>query len=285
MDGLSGMKVYQRFEVDTDFLPSNYPTSLEFIIKGITHTIQNNEWITNIESIAIPKNPFGYNVKNKRKININNLNPQPHTGTVNPSDLQFLDNKIKTAITFFKGKGITNNLAIAAIIGNLIHESHLNPTAEGDRNLPDIATGIAQWRLNRRRDLEKKSDWKDYNVQLNFIWEELNKSDFSSDVLKPLQDSTLKPSNITNFAFRNPQTIEYFVELWDRNYEISANSNFEKRYDSKSAKQRIIEARSVFDKYSSFVPSLDFTTFKLIDMPPDTPPHLQKYYKRLEKLK
>jgi murein DD-endopeptidase MepM/ murein hydrolase activator NlpD len=59
MDGLSGMKVYQKYTIPTDFLPSNYPTSLEFLIKGITHTIQNNDWVTNIESIAIPKNPFG----------------------------------------------------------------------------------------------------------------------------------------------------------------------------------------------------------------------------------
>jgi hypothetical protein len=59
IDGLSGMKVYQKYIIDTDFLPSNYPSSLEFLIKGITHTIQNNQWITTLESVAIPKNPFG----------------------------------------------------------------------------------------------------------------------------------------------------------------------------------------------------------------------------------
>jgi hypothetical protein len=53
------MKVYQKYIIDTDFLPSNYPLSLEFLIKGITHTIQNNQWITTLESVAIPKNPFG----------------------------------------------------------------------------------------------------------------------------------------------------------------------------------------------------------------------------------
>jgi len=59
MDGLSGMKVYQKFAIDSDFLPSNYPESLEFLIKGITNTISNNEWLTTLDSIAIPKNPFG----------------------------------------------------------------------------------------------------------------------------------------------------------------------------------------------------------------------------------
>lgn len=59
MDGLSGMKIYQKFTIDTSYLPSNYPTSLEFIIRSINHTISGNEWVTQIESFAIPKNPFG----------------------------------------------------------------------------------------------------------------------------------------------------------------------------------------------------------------------------------
>lgn len=62
MDGLSGMKVYQKYIIDTTYLPSNYPSSLEFIIKGISNTIENNEWITTLESMAVPKNPFGSSI-------------------------------------------------------------------------------------------------------------------------------------------------------------------------------------------------------------------------------
>lgn len=54
MEGLSGMKVYQKFAVDSAFLPANYPTALEFIVKSIAHTIDSNGWITTIESLVVP---------------------------------------------------------------------------------------------------------------------------------------------------------------------------------------------------------------------------------------
>ena len=59
LDGLAGMKIYQKYTIDSAFLPSNYPTSLNFLLKGITNTIENNEWITTLESFAIPANPNG----------------------------------------------------------------------------------------------------------------------------------------------------------------------------------------------------------------------------------
>jgi len=59
MDGLSGMKIYSKFTVDTDFLPSNYPGNVEFLIKGVTHDIADNKWFTKIESFCISKGKFG----------------------------------------------------------------------------------------------------------------------------------------------------------------------------------------------------------------------------------
>ena len=59
MDGLSGFKIYQKYTSEQEFLPTNYPESLDFIIKGITHNIENNQWTTVIESLGMPKNPEG----------------------------------------------------------------------------------------------------------------------------------------------------------------------------------------------------------------------------------
>jgi len=59
IDGLSGVKIYNKIAVETEFLPYNYPQALEFIVKGVDHTIKNNDWTTNLTTLAIPKNPVG----------------------------------------------------------------------------------------------------------------------------------------------------------------------------------------------------------------------------------
>jgi len=55
MDGLSGMKIYECFTINNNFLPLNYPEKLKFLIKKISHRIDSNGWETTIESLSIPK--------------------------------------------------------------------------------------------------------------------------------------------------------------------------------------------------------------------------------------
>jgi len=55
MDGLSGMKINEKFTVNTDFLPSNYPETVEFLIKNLTHEVTDNKWLTKIDSYCISK--------------------------------------------------------------------------------------------------------------------------------------------------------------------------------------------------------------------------------------
>ena len=55
MEGMSGFKIYQRLKVNTEFLPSNYDKTLDFIITGVNHTISNNQWTTNLETLATSK--------------------------------------------------------------------------------------------------------------------------------------------------------------------------------------------------------------------------------------
>jgi len=60
MDGLSGMKNYERFSITEEVLPYSYRSSdaenggvVDFLIKGISHTISNNQWKTKIDSLTV----------------------------------------------------------------------------------------------------------------------------------------------------------------------------------------------------------------------------------------
>jgi hypothetical protein len=53
LEGISGIKIYNYVKVNTEFLPSNYPDSLKFIIKGINHKISANNWETSLETVVI----------------------------------------------------------------------------------------------------------------------------------------------------------------------------------------------------------------------------------------
>jgi hypothetical protein len=55
MDGLSGMRLYESYTADTKLLPPRYKDSIQYIITGVSHKIQNNDWTTTIQSISGPK--------------------------------------------------------------------------------------------------------------------------------------------------------------------------------------------------------------------------------------
>lgn len=54
--GLSGMRIYEKFKINQNFLPRNYTKNIDFIIKGISHKIDKDGWYTSIESLSIPNN-------------------------------------------------------------------------------------------------------------------------------------------------------------------------------------------------------------------------------------
>ena len=54
IEGLAGMKIYNQVKVDTKFLPRDYPEVIEFVVSGIKHTIDKNQWTTAINAISKP---------------------------------------------------------------------------------------------------------------------------------------------------------------------------------------------------------------------------------------
>lgn len=54
LQGISGIKIYNKLSVNQKFLPKNYPESLHFIITKVNHQLRDNTWETSLDTISIP---------------------------------------------------------------------------------------------------------------------------------------------------------------------------------------------------------------------------------------
>jgi peptidoglycan hydrolase-like protein with peptidoglycan-binding domain/lysophospholipase L1-like esterase len=113
-----------------------------------------------------------------------------------------------TVIDFFVGKGLSREHA-AGIAGNIQAESKFNPAAVGDSGK---AFGLAQWRDNRRDNLETWTADNGYDVnsvdgQLEYLWWELNNSE--SNALNKLKQTDTPSDAAYAFAkyFERPKVI------------------------------------------------------------------------------
>jgi hypothetical protein len=55
LDGISGIKIYNKLRVNTEFLPKVYGKTADLIVTGVSHNLSNNDWTTQIETTLIPK--------------------------------------------------------------------------------------------------------------------------------------------------------------------------------------------------------------------------------------
>lgn len=72
LQGISGIKVYEKFKITENILPSMYRdekgnSKMDFIIKGVNHSIQNNKWISTLETLMIPTIPTTPIISQRKK--------------------------------------------------------------------------------------------------------------------------------------------------------------------------------------------------------------------------
>lgn len=168
MDGLSGMKIYESYTADTRLLPKTYKDAIQFIIKGVSHKIQNNDWTTTISSISGPKydgvktsNPAAINISapasanttspspsassfkgksaTKFKNDFDNLCPSIGNSTKASSLSKEILDRAKIVKNELKVLGLSDE-AIYGLIGCLIAESSINYQA-WNIGATNIATG------------------------------------------------------------------------------------------------------------------------------------------------
>ena len=80
-EGLGGVKIYNKIDVDTRILPLSYPKSLKFIATKVNHKVNNNIWETSINTISIPPSE--------------NVQPKVTSNSLNPSSSSFNEEPIE----------------------------------------------------------------------------------------------------------------------------------------------------------------------------------------------
>jgi hypothetical protein len=191
-EGISGPKIYQQFSIDTNFLPKKYPDVLRFLIRGITHNIQNNTWETTFDSLSIPEQvevysePFNFNYNivtrgatTRAKLNTNekylyyfilasllrginkNINLL-YNHPLNKSKVAITSKAYQRSLQRIQQSNLLPSrrfgatglgpVATAALIGNIVVESRLDWTVTNNIG----AFGLVQWLNQRKLALEKK---------------------------------------------------------------------------------------------------------------------------------
>ena len=126
---------------------------------------------------------------------------------------------------FLLGKGMPAPGA-AAVVGNIERESTFDP-----RSTNGTHTGLAQWDNNGRFQRLKAyassqgKDWADVNIQLEFLWSELEGS-YYQDVKNVMMNST------------SESDLEYATWYWGRHFEVYFLGSYEGTKDTGERKIR-----------------------------------------------
>ena len=84
MDGLSGMKLYQKFLMTDDILPSSYQDdAVDLQLTGLNHSITTTAWTTKLETLSVPAEG-GDGAAIRPQQNKSTATTQPATGTTTP---------------------------------------------------------------------------------------------------------------------------------------------------------------------------------------------------------
>jgi hypothetical protein len=113
-DGLSGIRIYNKLEVNQRELPASYPSSLNFVITGIKDKISNNLWTTELNTISQP--PVTSGLPRSISVGAGNVDLASTPGTPSLADLekQLVANNIPTESLIAKHPLTTGQTANAS---------------------------------------------------------------------------------------------------------------------------------------------------------------------------
>ena len=139
--------------------------------------------------------------------------------------------------------------ALSGLLGHLQHESNLNPTAYNSDGGGCGAYGLAQWRGERFKNLEKFAIEKnksidDFELQLEFV-----KKEMSSTYIKVF--NLLKNNNLTIMQYTAISHISYGLGSWDPNgYYNNIEDNI-RVYENEYLKRKGSTPKTIPKRYAN----------------------------------
>jgi hypothetical protein len=226
IDGISGINIYQRFIVDTEYLPPNYPANMEFLVIGVTHEIKENQWLTHIDSVAISKNPLNGNFEDTTTEDrqptmekIPGKQPTPVKSSTNP--VPTLKQAVKDQAEYYFGK-YGEGFKCARWTYNIAYKLKEYMDTNSTKAIP----------FNLQFSANADSDaWRDYVNKLGF-YDKVFVGDMNLDQLKAwVNNSTFNYGDILNYyapghtAITNMHTQIYTGNIFSTGGSAGKNKN------------------------------------------------------------
>ena len=106
IDGLSGMKLFQKFTIDDRVLPPSYGSNnVDLLVKSLNHIVTPSSWITSIDTQAAPRSKMNP-IKAPTPLNSNTSTQNSTangTQSAGPGELQTLTSGFPLAKIFYDG--------------------------------------------------------------------------------------------------------------------------------------------------------------------------------------
>jgi hypothetical protein len=236
IDGIGGLIIGHLFKFPDELLPQGYKfTSKDKGVKllqtiiSLGHKIDSNGWTTTLDAYNMVLNDPDGNLDWNSLVSKSNGKITISIPT-QASIAQASKDNTSAAVKFFLNKGY-KDYQVAAIIGALLQESEMNPTAS-DTDSTGTTYGIAQWRGPRQAALKQKPNFDTLNTQLNFIIEEFAGSELAA-----------------GRALKNSGTFEQAVVAmakYERFYDKGYNVTFENL--SRDYSRRVLLSQNILNR-------------------------------------
>jgi predicted chitinase len=132
LDGISGIKIYNVLRVNTEFLPKAYGKSVDLIITGVSHRLNNNDWETSIEATVMPKTGEMALVAITAEQAEETLNSALNSPTVKGKVPESKKNIVTKIVELAKKNGITDRERLTCILAVAGGETQWNPGKSED---------------------------------------------------------------------------------------------------------------------------------------------------------